>query len=74
MTRDPKTMLWEVRHDDEIWSERSDEEPVGVFIASGNLIEVLQYIVNMHNTEMDKADVKLFCFDSFLKDLRKSEG
>lgn len=69
---DPKTTLWELRHEDEIWTK--DDQYVGIcenpdYPSNSGLT---QYIVNMHNTLIDQAQVQMFDFDKFKEELLQS--
>lgn len=70
---DPKILLWELRHEDEVWT--SDGE-IGQYIGTFENPDypenssLAQYVVNMHNTQLDKAQP--FDFEKFRKDLLRS--
>lgn len=71
---DPKTTLWELCHEDEIWTV--DGQYVGTtenpdYPENSSLA---LHIVNMHNTQIDAAQVQPFCYDTLISELRGVGG
>ena len=74
---DPKFLLWEVRHKDEVWTSEGDTgQYVGTFSNPdySDNSSLAQYVVNMHNTLLDQTKVQPFCYDTLIGELRGVGG
>lgn len=68
---DPTQEYWELRHEDEIWTV--SDRYIGTcanpdYPSNSSLV---MYIVNMHNSMLDRANMQPFCYDTLISELRE---